>query len=152
MCWALATHLSFWRPLAWSGLSISNPSVLCRDSLVPTGSLLSLWRSRLNGSSANLLKVLYLYLNVYLTIYSCFMFPVFLTLAWLSEYVENVSCDESDACTVSFDVSRRSGVHGKRVTLIPSTKGRIRPMTLISLMQKTPVIFHCNATVLVILD
>lgn len=47
----------------------------------------------------------------------------------------NVSL-ESDAFAVCFDVARRSGVHGKRVTLIQSTKGRIRPMTLISLMQK----------------
>lgn len=49
----------------------------------------------------------------------------------------NVYSDESDACAVCFDVARRSGVHGKGETLIPSTKGRIRPMTLIALMQKT---------------
>ena len=73
MCWALTTHLSSWRPFAKSGLSVSNPSVLCRASLLPTGSLLSLCRSKLNNRSCQLDESLYLCVNVYSTV-SCLPF------------------------------------------------------------------------------
>lgn len=145
MCCALATHLSFWRALAWSGLLVSNPSVLCRDSWLPTGSLLSLWRSWLYSSSKLDES---LYLCHYL--FNCFLF--LLTIAWLSESVDKCVlwgiwcvCHVLWCCpviTTPWTVG----------PLIPITKGRIRPLTLISFMQKPPVIFHCNATMLVILD
>lgn len=62
----------------------------------------------------------------------------------------NVFSDESDACAICFDVAGRSALRGERVTLIPSTKGRIRPMTLISLMQKPsnfPLQCHCGGNI-----
>lgn len=44
--------------------------------------------------------------------------------------------ERSDACCIYFDVAQRSGARGAWVTLILTSKGRIRPLTLIFLMQK----------------
>lgn len=74
-------------------------------------------------------------------LFNCFLHPFsFLQLPGWVSMLTNVFCEESDACATCFDVAQRSGARGTRVTLIPSTRGRIRPLTLISLLQKKP----CN--------
>ena len=144
------THLSFWRPLAWSGLSVSNPSVLCRDSLLPTGSLLSLWRSRLNGGSCQLAESFYLYLTIYLTV-SCFLF--LLTLACLSECVNKcfflwwIRC----LCYLLW-CCQAIRSPWKEGDFNPEHQRQNKANDFDLPHAKNPVIFHCNATVLLILD